>query len=155
MLTDYSLLNWKPVRDFCFIRELPVTLPGLILSGIDLNRSADHSPVLYGMVEAVGPRVTLVAIGDRVAYEIGAGEFRLPGDDMVRIMYEKDVAWVDECHGCSALDGDKCQRYVSKSMGCGGYTLTGIHPPCPGIDLGDGQFSGCTATGGDCPTCGR
>lgn len=28
-------------------------------------------------------------------------------------------------------------------------------PKCPGVDLGDGNFSGCTGTGGDCPTCGK
>jgi hypothetical protein len=27
--------------------------------------------------------------------------------------------------------------------------------PCKGIALGDGNFSGCTATGGDCPECGK
>lgn len=26
---------------------------------------------------------------------------------------------------------------------------------CSGIDLGDGNFSGCTGKGGDCPTCGK
>lgn len=26
-------------------------------------------------------------------------------------------------------------------------------PKCPGIDLGDGNFSGCDQSGGDCPTC--
>ena len=26
---------------------------------------------------------------------------------------------------------------------------------CKGIDLGDGDFSGCDASGGDCPTCGK
>jgi co-chaperonin GroES (HSP10) len=97
MLTDYSHLNWKPTRDLCFVRELPVEQTGLIIPGIDLNRSADHSPVLMGVVEAVGPRVTLVVVGDRVAYEIGAGEFRVPGDDEVRIMKECDVACVVPC----------------------------------------------------------
>lgn len=28
-------------------------------------------------------------------------------------------------------------------------------PPCPGIDLGDGNFSGCDQSGGDCLVCGR
>lgn len=27
-------------------------------------------------------------------------------------------------------------------------------PKCRGIDLGDGGFSGCDASAGDCPTCG-
>ena len=26
---------------------------------------------------------------------------------------------------------------------------------CPGIDLGDGNFSGCDQSVGDCPTCGK
>jgi len=91
MLTDYSQLNWKPVRDFCFVRELPVVLPGVILPGADLNRC---TPVLHGIVEAIGPRVTDMQVGDRVVYEAGAGEFRIPGDDDVRIMHEEDVACV-------------------------------------------------------------
>jgi hypothetical protein len=28
-------------------------------------------------------------------------------------------------------------------------------PKCPGIDLGDGNFSGCSGKYGDCPTCGK
>ena len=28
-------------------------------------------------------------------------------------------------------------------------------PKCPGIELGDGNYSGCTGTGGDCPVCGH
>ena len=28
-------------------------------------------------------------------------------------------------------------------------------PECPGIELGDGNYSGCSGTGGDCPTCGK
>lgn len=28
-------------------------------------------------------------------------------------------------------------------------------PSCPGIDLGDGNFSGCDQSGGDCPVCGK
>lgn len=28
-------------------------------------------------------------------------------------------------------------------------------PECKGIELGDGSFSGCTGTGGDCPICGK
>jgi hypothetical protein len=28
-------------------------------------------------------------------------------------------------------------------------------PPCPGIEIEPGVFSGCTGTGGDCPTCGK
>ena len=58
-----------------------------------------------GAVEAVGPRVTDVRVGDRVAFEIGSGEYRIPGDDMVRIMYEKDVAWV-----VTQLDSDPTDR---------------------------------------------
>ena len=94
-MQNIPLLNWKPVRDLCFVRELPVEQTGLIISGIDLNRSVDHSPVLNGIVEAVGPLVTDVQAGDHVTFEIGAGEFRIPGDDMVRIMHEEDIAWVD------------------------------------------------------------
>ena len=90
-----TLLPWKPVRDLCFVRELPVEQTGLIIPGVDLNRSTDHSPVLSGIVEAIGPRVIDVKVGDTVWFEIGAGEFRVPGDDMVRIMFEEDVAWVD------------------------------------------------------------
>jgi len=93
---NIPLLPWKPVRDLCFIRELPVEQPPgtLVLSGIDLNRSPDHTKTLEGIVEAVGPKVTLVRVGDKVVYDIGAGEFRVPGDDMVRIMYERDIAGV-------------------------------------------------------------
>lgn len=94
-MQNIPLLNWKPVRDLCFVRELPVEQTSVIIPGIDLNRSAAHSPVLTGIVEAVGPHVTDVAIGDHVTFEIGSGEFRIPGDDMVRIMKEEDVAWVD------------------------------------------------------------
>ena len=89
-----KVLPWKPTRDLCFIREQLVEQTGLIIPGIDMNRSADHSPILYGIVEAIGPRVTDVKVGDRVAFEIGAGEFRVPADDMVRIMKEEDIAWV-------------------------------------------------------------
>lgn len=28
-------------------------------------------------------------------------------------------------------------------------------PPCPGLEIEQGVFSGCTGTGGDCPTCGK
>ena len=28
-------------------------------------------------------------------------------------------------------------------------------PPCPGIEISPGVFSGCDKSGGDCPTCGR
>lgn len=28
-------------------------------------------------------------------------------------------------------------------------------PPCPGIEIEPGVFSGCTGKGNDCPTCGR
>lgn len=28
-------------------------------------------------------------------------------------------------------------------------------PPCPGIEIEPGVFSGCRQTGGDCPTCGK
>ena len=31
MLTNYSNLNWKPVHDLVFIRELPVTLDSVII----------------------------------------------------------------------------------------------------------------------------
>ncbi len=30
-----------------------------------------------------------------------------------------------------------------------------VVPACKGIDLGDGNYSGCNGTGGDCPTCGQ
>ncbi len=91
---NMPLLSWKPVRDLCFVRELPVEQTGVIIPGIDLNRSPDHTKTLEGIVEAVGPRVDLVRVGDRVVYEIGAGEFRVPGDDMVRIMKECDIAGI-------------------------------------------------------------
>ena len=28
-------------------------------------------------------------------------------------------------------------------------------PPCPGIEIEPGVFSGCNQSGGDCPTCGK
>lgn len=28
-------------------------------------------------------------------------------------------------------------------------------PPCPGIEIEPGVWSGCDQSGGDCPTCGR
>lgn len=28
-------------------------------------------------------------------------------------------------------------------------------PPCPGMEIEPGVFSGCTGSGGDCPTCGK
>ena len=28
-------------------------------------------------------------------------------------------------------------------------------PPCPGIEIEPGVFSGCSGTGGDCPVCGK
>ena len=28
-------------------------------------------------------------------------------------------------------------------------------PPCPGLEIEDGIFSGCNQSGGDCPTCGK
>lgn len=91
---NMPLLPWKPVRDLCFVRELPVEQAGVIIPGIDLNRSPDHTKTLEGIVEAVGPKVDLVRVGDRVVYEIGAGEFRVPSDDMVRIMKEADIEGV-------------------------------------------------------------
>ena len=94
MLTDYSKMDWKPVRDFVFVRELSGKQEGLIIPGVDLNRSKENSPTLEGIVEGIGPRVTDVKVGDRVVYEIHAGEFRIPGDDDVRIMHERDVAGV-------------------------------------------------------------
>ena len=35
------------------------------------------------------------------------------------------------------------------------YRQEWIKKSCPGIDLGDGNFSGCDQSGGDCPTCGK
>ena len=52
------LLPWKPTRSLCFVRELPAEQTGLIIPGVDLNKSPDHSPHLQGYVEAVGPAVT-------------------------------------------------------------------------------------------------
>ena len=158
MLTNYSQLNWKPVHDLVFIRELPVTLDSVIIPGIDLNRSKENSPILYGIVEAIGPEVTDMQVGDRVAYEIHAGEFRMPGDDEVRIMYERDVAWICEqqtliqntCEGCHVAPSQCPGPDVGGNPVC--FVRVHTEPPCPGIDLGD---DGCTATGGDCPTCGR
>ena len=92
------LLPWKPTRSLCFVRELPAEQTGLIIPGVDLNKSPDHSPHLQGYVEAIGPAVTDVQVGDLVWYEIGAGEYRVPGDDMVRIMYERDIVGVT-AHG--------------------------------------------------------
>jgi co-chaperonin GroES (HSP10) len=88
--------KWKPVRDMAFVRELPVEQTGLIVSPIDLNRSRDNTSILQGIVEAIGPQVTELAVGDRVCYEIDAGEERLPNDDMVRIMYEGQIMYVLE-----------------------------------------------------------
>lgn len=87
--------KWKPVRDMAFIRELPVEQTGLIIAPMDLNRSRDNAPILKGIVEAIGPRVTDFKVGDTVYFEIDAGEFRIPGDDMVRIMYEGQVMYVE------------------------------------------------------------
>lgn len=28
-------------------------------------------------------------------------------------------------------------------------------PPCPGLEIEPGVWSGCSGTGGDCPTCGH
>ena len=99
-------------------------------------------------------------VGDRVAYEIHAGEFRMPGDDEVRIMYERDVAWVQVQDTLTQDSCDSCHVAPTQCPGADAIEhpcIVRVHtePPCPGIDLGDGQFSGCTATGGDCPTCGR
>jgi len=110
---NMPLLSWKPVRDFVFVRELPVEQTGLIISGIDLNRSSDHSPVLRGLVEAIGPHVTDMQVGDHVVYEIHAGEFRVPGDDMVRIIHEADIAWVE----CSTPAGCKASDYAEVTHG--------------------------------------
>jgi len=88
--------NWRPTRDFVFVRELPVEQTGLIIPPIDPNRSSDLSPILTGIVEAVGPKVTELQPGDFVYYEIHAGEFRIPGDDMVRIIYEHDILGVSD-----------------------------------------------------------
>jgi hypothetical protein len=105
------LIPWQPVRDLCFIRELPVRQTGLIVAPIDLNRSKDNTTWLQGRVEAVGPKVTTVAVGDLVWYEIEMGEFRVPGDDMVRIMYEGQIAAIEPlqvradyrpCSGCGS-----------------------------------------------------
>jgi co-chaperonin GroES (HSP10) len=86
---------WKPVRDLVYVRELPVEQEGLIISPIDLNRSTDNTTYLQGIVEAVGPKVRDLKVGDRVWFEIHAGEFRIPGDDMVRIMYEGQITGVE------------------------------------------------------------
>ena len=99
MQSDH-LLPWKPVGALCFVRELPVEQKGMIIAGYDLNKSVKDSPILCGIVEAVGPKVTDVKRGDRVWFEIGVGEFRMPGDDMVRIMFEEDIAAVEYCDPC-------------------------------------------------------
>lgn len=81
----------RPVRDLLLIRELPVEQTGLVQLAGDPNRSAVW---LWGDVEAVGPLVVDCRVGDRVLFPVGAGEFRVPGDDDVIIMKEEDVAGV-------------------------------------------------------------
>ena len=101
-----KLEPWKPVRDLIYVRELPVEQEGLIISPVDLNTSTANTKVLQGIVEAVGPgrisektciRITPeVKVGDKVWFEIGAGVFRVPGDDLVRLIEEKDLLAVEE-----------------------------------------------------------
>jgi co-chaperonin GroES (HSP10) len=101
-----TLDPWIPVRDLIYVRELPVEQEGLIISPVDLNTSTDNTKVLQGIVEAVGPgrisektgvRITPdVKVGDKVWFEIGAGVFRMPGDDDVRLIEEKDLLAVEQ-----------------------------------------------------------
>ena len=39
--------------------------------------------------------------------------------------------------------------------GKGDRFFTAEETDCQGIDLGDGNFSGCDQSAGDCPTCGK
>ena len=43
---------------------------------------------------------------------------------------------------------------VAAAGGKGARWFTAV-PKCQGIDLGDGNFSGCDKSGGDCPVCGE
>jgi len=58
-------------------------------------------------------------------------QYRLPNNEVVR-------------------DDGKYNGYVP-GLACVGHG----GPACPGFDIGDGNFSGCSGTGGDCPTCGK
>ena len=91
----------RPVRDLLLIREETVLPTGLIQPAVDLNRT---TPWLYGIVEAVGPLVEDCRVGDRVMFPAGCGEFRVPGDDDVRIIKEEDVAGVCEPTLADRLD---------------------------------------------------
>lgn len=47
-------------------------------------------------------------------------------------------------------DDGKYDGYVP-GLACPGHG----GPKCPGIELGDGNFTGCNQSHGDCPTCGK
>jgi hypothetical protein len=36
-----------------------------------------------------------------------------------------------------------------------GHRFFSAKPTCKGIEIGDGNFSGCDQSGGDCPSCGK
>ena len=90
-----SKLNLRMRKDYVAIREILVTpeTESVILApdAKEANRTQKH---LTGIVEGIGDKVTLCAVGDLVYFELNAGCARVPGDFAVRIMREADVCAV-------------------------------------------------------------
>lgn len=57
--------------------------------------------------------------------------------------------WTDGYGRTHRIDG-KYDGYVP-GLACPAHG----GPPCPGIEIEPGVWSGCSGTGGDCPTCGK
>lgn len=53
---------------------------------------------------------------------------------------------------CSSSDG--CNFNVTAASENDAIIKWNKRKKCPGIDLGDGNFSGCDQSHGDCPVCG-
>lgn len=60
------------------------------------------------------------------------------------------------CETFSGRDG-RSIRLDGKYNGYVPYLACPAHggPPCPGIEIEPGVFSGCDQSGGNCPTCGK
>lgn len=63
---------------------------------------------------------------------------------------EPEYYWRDGYTGERRRSDGKYDGYVP-GLACPAHG----GPPCPGIEIEPGVFSGCNQSGGDCPTCGR
>jgi NADPH:quinone reductase-like Zn-dependent oxidoreductase len=88
--------NLRLIRDVVHVRELPApSASQLLWTPPDAADNKTPGSVIPGIVTAVGPDVTQVAVGDRVWYEVEMGFARLPGDTDTRVMREDDIFGVE------------------------------------------------------------